>query len=518
MLAEEEGRILITTRDAYWNEYVPQSTRSQLWVSQLLPFNKQQVMKYFEQSFLPKAKSDYERAVGIISRLQQTIPVDDGPGWRKSPLGVPAVINLIREAAKEDTGAAQSVQFGLSERPVDAVEQIITFVCERERVRRLIHAPAERQKVLFTELATDLDEPFSRDDILTWRSVHLSELDLYPAEADAVPSHFLLSFDGAHKYRFRFALAAEFFAARWLADLVVKRETLSRDDIAKVGRLLDRHTTTVDTFLEKVLGFLLKEPVANLDRGFARLFAAVSQRDRTSSASSRAQSALVHLALNLASLRSPSGPKIERTEAFLALLGGTKAEVRDLRVEGLLSGLDLGGTAMVECLFRNAGFVRCRLSASKAFEGCVFEGSLVFQGCEGLAEQSFSKCRMAPEATVAIQQTVGAQGAFSVSEIQIRDGLRDALRQMGAPSRFHPIDEPTRRRGKLAASVIGESTWDALIECGVVEEKNIGRGRESTLFSVKRESGSAVVQFMNSGLATESVVCALETLKRKHLR
>jgi len=323
--------------------------------------------------------------------------------------------------------------------------------------------------------------------------------------------------DCSRRYRFRFALAAEFFAARWLANLVVKRETLSRDDIAKAGRLLDRHTTTVDTFLEKVSAFLLKEPGAHIDRGFSKLFAAVSQRDRMSSAASRAQSALVHLALNLASVRSPSGPKIERTEAFVTLLGGTRTELRELRVEGLLSALDLSGTAVVDCLFRNAGFVRCRFSTSKGFEECVFEGSLVFQGCEGLAEQSFAKCRMSPEATVAIQQTVGAQGAFSVSEIQIRDGLRDALRQMGAPSRFHPIDEPTRRRGKLAASVIGESIWDALIECGAVEEKNIGRGREGSLFSVKRESVSSVVQFMNSGLATGSVACALETLKKKHL-
>jgi hypothetical protein len=55
---------------------------------------------------------------------------------------------------------------------------------------------------------------------------------------------------------------------------------------------------------------------------------------------------------------------------------------------------------------------------------------------------------------------------------------------MGAPSRFHPIDEATRRRGKLAASVIGEAVWDALMEGGTVQANDIGRGRERDLFSV----------------------------------
>lgn len=518
LLAEEEGRILITTRDAYWNEYVPEETRSGLWVSQLLPFNKQQVMKYFEKSFLPQARPDYDRAVEIVSTLQKAIPVDDGPGWRKSPLGVPAVVNLIREAARAEPSQSTAIKFSRADRPVDAVEEIITFVCERERVRRLIHAPSDRQKVLFTELATDLEEPFTREDILTWRSVHLPELDSYPAEADAVPSHFLLSFDGAKRYRFRFALAAEFFAARWLADLIVAKSQPSAESVAKAGRLLDRHSSTADTFLEKVAEFLIREPVLQVERGFPILFSAITQRDRVAGVSAKAQSALVHLALSFATSRSPSGPKLERTEALLRLLGVTNAEIRDLRVEGLLSGLDLSAVSLVRCAFKNAGFIRCRFAPNRAFEECIFEGSLLFQGCEGLRRDSFVGCRFSSEATAAIQQAVGAQGVFAVSEVQLRDGLREAFRQMGAPSRFHPIDELTRRRGKLAASVIGEAVWDALLESGTVQATDIGRGKDRGLFSIDREAAGAVVQFMNSGLAIESVGRALDSLRAKYLR
>jgi hypothetical protein len=313
-------------------------------------------------------------------------------------------------------------------------------------------------------------------------------------------------------------LAAEFFAARWLADLIVARTKPSPADIAKAGRLLDRHSSTADTFLEKVSGFLMKEPVTDVERGFPTMFSSIAQRDRTSGLSARAQSALVHLALSLATTRSPSGPKSERTEVVLRLLGAEKAEVRDLRVEGLLSGLDLSGIVLVRCFFKNMGFIRCRFAPNRAFEECVFEGSLLFQGCDGLKRESFVACRVSSEATAAIQQAVGAQGAFAVSEVQIRDGIREALRQMGAPSRFHPIDELTRRRGKLAASVIGEAVWDALLESGTVQAKDIGRGRDSGLFSVEREAVSAVVQFMNSGLATESVGRALESLKAKYFR
>src|SRR5262249_28824916 len=155
---------------------------------------------------------------------------------------------------------------------------------------------------------------------LTWRSVHLPELDSYPAEADAVPSHFLLSFDGTKKYRFRFALAAEFFAARWLADLIVATAKPPAADIAKAARLLDRHSRTADTFLEKVSGFLIKEPVSSVERGFPTIFAAVAQRDRISGPAAKAQSALVHLAVTLATARNPSGPKSERTEVVLRLI------------------------------------------------------------------------------------------------------------------------------------------------------------------------------------------------------
>ena len=127
-------------------------------------------------------------------------------------------------------------------------------------------------------------------------------------------------------------------------------------------------------------------------------------------------------------------------------------------------------------------------------------------------------CRFSSEATAAIQQAVGAQGVFAVSEVQLRDGLRESFRQMGAPSRFHPIDELTRRRGKLAASVIGEAVWDALLESGTIQATDIGRGKDRDLFSIDREAIGAVVQFMNSGLAIESVGRALDSLRAKYLR
>jgi hypothetical protein len=201
---------------------------------------------------------------------------------------------------------------------------------------------------------------------------------------------------------------------------------------------------------------------------------------------------------------------------FLTLLGATR-ELREVRVEGLLSGLDLSEVVMSRCLFMNVGFVRCRFSARRAFENCVFEGSLVFQGCEGLAITSFLDCRLSAEAVVAIQQTIGAAGTFAVSEVQLRDGLREALRQMGAPTRFHPVDEATRRRGKLAASIIGEAVWDALIEGGVVEIREMGRGPNSKLFTIHKEAAGAVVQFMNSGLAVEGLGQALERLRAKYI-
>src|SRR5262245_54325885 len=75
--------------------------------------------------------------------------------------------------------------------------------------------------------------------------------------------------------------------------------------------------------------------------------------------------------------------------------------------------------------------------------------------------------------------------------------------------------EGSREQGgfrKLAASVIGEAVWDALLESGTVHVTDVGRGRGGGLFSVEREAVSGVVQSMNSGLATESVGRALERL------
>jgi hypothetical protein len=214
-------------------------------------------------------------------------------------------------------------------------------------------------------------------------------------------------------------------------------------------------------------------------------------------------------------MRVPAGLREERTAEFLALLGMSSHRLVDLRVEGFVTGLDLTAVQIERTVFKNAGFIRCQFGPGAAFVNCSFDGSFALQGCEGLTNDAFVNCRMSQEARRAVQQAVGARGAFAITETQIRDGLRDALRQMGAPARLHPIDEPTRRRGRLYASAIGEPVWEALIEHGVVERQDIGRGRDSVLYSVRKESVAAVTQFMNSGLAVETVGRALDALKKK---
>ena len=456
LLEDTEGRILLTTRDAFWLDSLASSRRNELNHFRLLTFNKQQTTKYFENRFRqPKDFSKRAVADKILQRIEQIAHAGEMPGPRHRLTAVPLVVTLAAECADIEASEAAVLKYGELLNSEDPLQGLLLIFFERERERRKLALTPERQLALFSELAFNCGDIFSSEQLRLFAAMFgITEPG---AQLQALESHALLRLSGQN-YGFRFD-----FLGRYLAAGALIKNLLEDPTNAKVGAFLESEsrggTDLVDRAVDCVFAHHRAEALEKLQRTWPKV---------RSTQSKQAQSGLLHLILKSVERERSSGPRSERTAAIAKVLGSPNPQtISNIYVEGTINGLDLRGVTLSDWMFVNAGFSKCLCDSTTRFVHCTFEGAFDVEDCEDFGDATYENCSFGPRAREVVQLN-DKLGRIPINPGQVRWTVRLALQVFQTGVGFKAIPRETCRRGRISTSPIRKQVWEALEKHGVI--------------------------------------------------
>jgi hypothetical protein len=504
LLEDTEGRILLTTRDAFWLEALASSRRAELRHFRLLAFNKQQTAKYLENRF--RQQKDFEKrevADKILQRIAQLAHAQAGeemPEVRQRLTAVPLVVTLAAECADIEASEAAVLKYGTLLSSDDPLEGLLLILFERETERRKLSLTPEQQFELFAQLAFNCGDAFSEEQLRLFAGV--SGLTEQGSQMEALRSHALLKVTGAD-YAFRFE-----FLGRYLAAHALVKNLLNDPNNPKVERFLESESRGGTLVIERAVDCLFARHLENLLQTLSVCWAG------TKALSGPARSGLAHIIMKATEKEAGPGPRSDRTAALAKVFGTANPQSLDgLYLEGTITGLDLRGVKFSNSSFLNAGFSKCVFDRSTQFERCTFEGAFDVEDCEDFGEASYLECSFGPRAREVVQLN-DPSGRLEVTEEQVRWTVRLALQAFQKGVNFKAIPLNTCKRGRILTSPICDEVWRTLEEHGIVCPITIPGLLEHGV-QVHESKRDEVHLFLSNALLTGSLREAVRSILKK---
>jgi hypothetical protein len=488
---EDDARLILTTRDAFWSE-LPETLRRRTLELRLQQFNGPQVDRYIEQRFaFPEVFPRRAVAKRIIQRLQTTAYPARGqrlPPYETRLWSVPLIVFLVCESA--DSSAADVEEpYGaiLADAPLTA---IFLMLCAREKLRRQLQMSADDQMRLFRTIAIELAPVFSARDIEDVCEVEFSALPI--EQRELLRSHALLNCLPEDQWTFRFDFLRDHLRAEGLREVLTGRDPSTAG--AQLVRLLapeaNGQGAAVEHFIRAVAqgGDSWQRHVRSALGALTRLRSGVlSQQMR------RAQSALLHIAIRMAEQSSIS--RKERTAEIQSIFG--EHPFRQIYIEGPVVGLDLTTVRFEECEFRDAGFRNCQFSESTAFIRCRFVGTFDGTACEGLVGATLDNCEYSTDAREFFL-TLRGSDRTPVDRDHVVEILAAVLRRFWSHGHFKTLTERDALRGPAGRSPLGRSVEEELLKETVLYHHTIsGVGKDAGL-AVSKEGMAEVRAFLDN--------------------
>ena len=461
LVEDTEGRILITTRDAFWLDNLAASRRQEILHFQLLPFNKQQTTKYFENRFrTPKDFGKRTVASNILQRIAQVAHAEEIPEPRQRLTAVPLIVTLAGECADIEASEASVLKYGKLLSSEDPLRGLLLILFERERERRKLALTPEQQLGLFSDLAFNCGDLFSAEQLRLFAAVH--GITDAGAQTQALQSHVLVKLVGKD-YAFRFD-----FLGRYLAAGALVQHLLEAPTGVKVQTFLDSESRGGTVLIDRAVDYLFAHHRSDaLDR-----LAQCWQEGRRK-ISKPAQSGLLHIIMKSVERELSSVPRSERTLMLGKVLGITTPRcLSELYLEGTITGLDFRGVAISGCTFVNAGFAKCQFDRSTRFVDSTFEGAFDVEDCDDFGDATYDHCNFGPRAREVVQLN-DPTGRLPVTPDQVRATVRLALQAFQKGVAFKAIPRTSCKRGRISTSPICDKIWDALEQGGVVVKISI---------------------------------------------
>jgi hypothetical protein len=501
VVKDTEGRILLTTRDTFWIDYLAEERRRGITHFELLAFNKPQTAKYFENRFRKPAEGKKrELANTILQRLGGAAYGESRPDFRERLTSIPLVVMLAAECADSGVDEKSLAKYGGMLDSSDPLEGVLMILFEREQERRRLAVSPDRQMQLLSEIAFECGETFSAEDLRLYASAYCGLKENDPQQ-DALQSHAVLQHD-KNQFGFRFEFLGNYLTGRALVT------HLAEDPVKpRVAHFLETERRGGSVLLERATDYLFAH-IAAADRLeiLSRAWAAFPKEN------GRARSGLLHLILEAAEREIGSGTREERTALLRRILGFGAGAFSELYVEGTLSGLDLQGVVFQKAIFCNAGLANCIFDHSTRFLECTFDGNFELEDCQGFDVMSLDRCTIGPVARELFQSLQSGKANLPITSDQITATIRMALQQFQRGVGFKSVARIYTRRGRLAKSPIATEVWGALERFGVVESIAISGVPEGGLAIGEGKKGE-VYNFLANALVTGGIREAVEWLQ-----
>ena len=499
LVGDTGARILITTRETFWDLSSIGVELNNVERFKLLGFDAEQRKEYFKKCL--KNKYDIDAANTIASQLRGAIypslPREEEARERLD--GLPFILKLI--AAYVD--GTNGINLTIDPYSADPLDRLLKSICERENVRHNLNFEKEEQMVFFEELFRAFPGGISRDEIFTYLGIfNISDLAIKEIFLD----HPLLVKSGVGKeyWEPRYEVIRTYFIARFLAkslqktllqepdkQTVIRLMALSKDGKTEV---LDWITTQINILTEARRDEAIKHALKMIQECMESLDIQVALDAKM------ACSALFHMSTML--IDTPGLSKREKAEKVARHMGSVVADkiaCKNIAIQGEISGFDFSRFVFDSCCFIDVDFVNCEFSQNTVFDNCAFDGVLEFTNSNNQKHCVLRACRFSDNSDVVWQKIKETVAPEDVTKKIIIEGMRQCLEKFVKPFGFASIQYQNRFNGKFGKNPFKDEIWDSFLHEDLIIRHAISNVKDGGCKIMDDEAKKEIREFFSSG-------------------
>jgi hypothetical protein len=504
-----DGRLLITSRRSFWEQYVSPSLHGKVIEIELHNFTKDERDDYLRRRFplelSPQAQRRQDRAKLILERIASRVSTyrpsqhsQSASGWEpyKNIEALPFVVMLAADSADTDE-TDLAAAYGAALESADPLRGLLLAICKREQLRHGLpkELSAEAQLDLLENVAGEFGSEITDEEL----QLVLADRRLPSSAKDKFDDHSLIV-RKRQAYQFTYDFVFDYLCAsvllRWLQGASDTRSAVSVLNICadQPGNLLEG---TADLVLS-VCG----QAWVTLARGRYHALCEAKGLDR------RWQAGMFHLVHAVA---KRDAQQEERLKKLLEVLGGADTKsLSNVYLEGAIDNLDLRAVSFRNITFGNIEFASCRFDETTRMEDCTFSANLDFENCHGAGLLTITGGSTSVHARSALQREQVRGVDRRISTDQIEEAIRFVLWKFHRGAGLKSIVEDNIRSSAKSSFAFGEQVVDVLIKFGVLE-----RFQSATRHNVKILAKSDVVQLVNNNYKRGRLKEAFDELVRR---
>ena len=454
------ARILLTTRENYWNSLKDTLPLEHIDAFRLLGFSNDQRQEYFKKRIEDPGKRNNARILAsqIGGALYPSVAQEGLNADRLS--GTPFVLDLVSQAVEVEDPTI------FNPYPTDPLNNILTSICRRENKRQSLDIEPVKQMNTFEELFREVEGTISPEQLTEYVQVICDVSD--PGVLLRFQNHFFLRRELKGALLPRYDVLRTYFIARFLSRGLIDK---SRQFLAKTLASTSGNSTHVYDWVTQQL---LKHNDETIREAFAHASKLLAEPDNQKFRK-RAGLALSNLALRL--IQGSDRSKKERTDWLAFLLSPDSAsnhQIFSATFTGQLKGFDFDSWTFSHCTFSSVNFKSCFFTSATVFSSCTFEGELVFEACEGANAIVFSRsCVFSKEAELQVAILRGQAPRADLLKDFANVILEKALRKFRGQYGFQSIKYINRINGLPRNNPFIHQIWDELISEGIIQRHKI---------------------------------------------
>ncbi len=489
--SEEEGnnaKILLTTRETYWETISDEIDSSKIEIFKLKGFDNDQRKKYFSN----RLKTENE--VSIAQRIAKQISGGVYEGVKKSDKneerfsGVPFILDLIAEFV------SNNIEENINPYDVDPFKSFLEDVCRRESRRQSLDLTPAQQFEVFEELFRAFKNGFTKGDI----EYHLQILcGVNSMEVvNGFTNHVFLKRITADKFEPKYEVLRVYFVARFLAYNLAN--VVNRGHRAEISETLADNYTGKTQLIEWLV-LQLKQFEGNVIESAIRHAIEILNHVENKENKSKASQAIFHIITELI----PDNDKKEKTENLLKYYGhAKKTEVKNAVFSGSVKSYDFRSLTFNFCDFINVEFKNCNFDESTKFINCKFNGVIDFINCHDAGKISLSEdCSFSKESEIALNKIRQLSSRDDLIRHFAEDALLRALKRFKGDFGFSDIQYRNRNSGFKKGNPCNEKIWDVLIKNEIIEKHPISNVDEGGIhISKDKVIRKEIMSYLDNGV------------------
>lgn len=503
-----DGRLLITSRRSFWDQYVSPHLHGQVVEIDLHNFTRAERDDYLSQRFPSEAgasnRARQARAKLILERIASRVSVyrtSSGAGegsWEpyKNIESLPFVVMLAADSADTDQSDLAAT-YGAILESADPIRGLLLAICKREQVRHALpkELTAEAQLDLLEMVAGEFGPQITDDDL----QLVFADRGFPPSARDKFDDHSLFV-RRRRDYRFTYDFVFDYLCAsvllKWL-----QGHSRARAAIAVLNACADQPGNLLDGTADLILSVCGPEWVSMAHARFKEL-GTFKEEDR------RWQAGMFHLVHAIAKRHAQQE---ERLQKLLHIFGDSAGKtLHDFYLEGAIDNLDFRAIAFRNVTFGNIEFASCQFDEFTLLTNCKFTANLAFENCRGAGQLTMLNSEFSVHAKSALQREKVRGVDHRITVDQIEEAMRFILRKFHRGAGLKNISEVNIRSNAKYSFAFGEQVLDELIKSGVLE-----RYRAATRYDVRILAKADEFQLINNNYRRGAVKAAFDELVRR---